>query len=116
VIISRNVVWNEEEFPGTSKAALDPIPARFGCPADAEPVPEAPEHKEMEDNSVNAGGAQRRLPSTFDVGLDPGCAGTALLVPHCLRHPALRTLNPLPRPYRLRRKRRHVPLFALLCP
>jgi hypothetical protein len=75
VIISRDVVWNEEEFPGTSKTALDPIPARFGCPADAEPVPEAPEHEEMEDDSVNAGGAQRRLPGTFDIGLDPGRAG-----------------------------------------
>jgi hypothetical protein len=75
VIISRNVVWNEEEFPGTSKTALDPIPARFGRPTDAEPVPEAPEHEEMEDDSVNAGGAQRRLPGTFDVGLDPGRAG-----------------------------------------
>jgi hypothetical protein len=75
VIISRNVVWNEEEFPGTSKTALDPIPARFGRPADAEPVPEAPEHEEMEDDSVNARGALRRLPGTFDVGLDPGRAG-----------------------------------------
>jgi transposase InsO family protein len=75
VIISRDIVWNEEEFPGTSKTALDPIPARFGCPADVEPVPEAPEHEEMEDNSVDAGGAQRRLPGTFDVGLDPGHAG-----------------------------------------
>jgi hypothetical protein len=74
VIISRNVVWNEE-FPGTSKTALDPIPARFGCPADAEPVPEAPEHKEMEDDSVNAGGALRRLPGTFNGGLDPGHTG-----------------------------------------
>jgi hypothetical protein len=42
--------------------------------------------------------------------------GTALLVPRRLRHPTLRTLNPLPRPYRLRRTRRHVPLFAPLCP
>jgi hypothetical protein len=75
VIISRNVVWNEEEFPGTSKTTLDPIPARFGCPADAETVPEAPEHEEMEDNSVDAKGAQRRLPGNFNVGLDPGRAG-----------------------------------------
>jgi transposase InsO family protein len=75
VIISRNVVWSKEEFPGTSKTTLDPIPARFSRPTDAEPVPEAPEHKEMEDDSVNAGGAQRRLPGTFDVGLDPGRAG-----------------------------------------
>jgi hypothetical protein len=75
VIISCDVVWNKEEFPGTSKTALDPIPARFGCPADTETVPEAPEHEEMEDDSVNAGGAPRRLPGTFDVGLDPGRAG-----------------------------------------
>jgi hypothetical protein len=74
VIISRDVVWNKEEFPGTSKTALDPIPARFGHPADAEPVPEAPEHKEMEDDSVDAGGALRRLPGTSNVGLDPGHA------------------------------------------
>jgi hypothetical protein len=75
MIISRNVVWNEEEFLGTSKTALDTIPARFGCPADAEPVPEAPEHEEMEDDSIDARGALRRLPGTFDVGLDPGHAG-----------------------------------------
>jgi hypothetical protein len=75
VIISRNIVWNKEEFPGTSKTALDPIRARFGRPADAEPVPEAPEHEEMEDGSVDAGGALRRLPGTLDDGLDPGCAG-----------------------------------------
>jgi hypothetical protein len=75
VIISRNVVWNKEEFPGTSKTTLDPVPARFGRPADAEPVTEAPEHEEMEDDAVDAGGALRRLPGTFDVGLDPGRAG-----------------------------------------
>jgi hypothetical protein len=51
VIISCKVVWNKEEFPGTSKTALDSNPARFGCPANAELVPEAPEHKEIEDNS-----------------------------------------------------------------
>jgi hypothetical protein len=75
VIISCDVVWNEEEFPGTSKTALDHIPARFSRPTDAEPVPESPEHKEMEDNSVNAGGALRRFPGTLNVGLDPGRAG-----------------------------------------
>jgi hypothetical protein len=75
VIISRDVVWNEEEFPGTSMTALDPIPARFGRPADAEPVPEVPEHKEMEDNLIDARGAPRRLPGTFDVGLDTGRTG-----------------------------------------
>jgi hypothetical protein len=72
VIISHNIVCNKEEFPGTSKTTLDPIPARFGCPADAEPVLEAPEHKEMKDNSDNAGGALRRPCGTLDVGLDPG--------------------------------------------
>jgi hypothetical protein len=72
VIISCDVVWNKEEFPGTSKTTLDPVLAGFGRPADAEPVPEAPEHKEMEDNSDNAGGALRRLPGTLNVGLDPG--------------------------------------------
>jgi hypothetical protein len=40
VIISCKVVWN-----------MDSNPARFGCPANAELVPEAPEHKEIEDNS-----------------------------------------------------------------
>jgi hypothetical protein len=75
VIISRNVVWNKEEFPGTSKTTLDPVPARFGRPADTEPAPEAPEHEEMEDNSDNAGGAPRRLPGTLNVGLDPGRPG-----------------------------------------
>jgi hypothetical protein len=42
--------------------------------------------------------------------------GKALLVPRCLRHPTLRTLNPLPRLYLLRCTRHCVPLFALLCP
>jgi hypothetical protein len=121
VIISRDVVWNEEEFPGTFKTALDPILASFGRPADAEPVPDAPEHEEMEDDSGNAGGAWRRLPGTFNVGLDSGRAGDSsaaslLSLSSNLCHPTLRTLNLLPRSYRLRRTRRRIPLFALLCP
>jgi hypothetical protein len=31
MIISQNVIWNKEEFPGLSKDAHDPIPAHFGC-------------------------------------------------------------------------------------
>jgi hypothetical protein len=52
--------------------------------------------------------------STLDWTQD--APGTALLVPRRLRHPTLRTLNPLLHLYRPRRTRRRVPLFALLCP
>jgi hypothetical protein len=30
IIVSRDVIWNESEFPGTSRVATDPIPPRFG--------------------------------------------------------------------------------------
>jgi hypothetical protein len=31
VIISWNVIWNKEQFPGLSKDTHNPIPAHFGC-------------------------------------------------------------------------------------
>jgi hypothetical protein len=43
IIISRNVVWNEEEFPSLSRVAHDAIPKRFGRsaePGDAERSPD----------------------------------------------------------------------------
>jgi hypothetical protein len=36
VIVSRDIKWNEDAFPGTSHVAHDTIPERFGRPA--EPV------------------------------------------------------------------------------
>jgi hypothetical protein len=32
IIVSRNVVWNEDEFPGLSRVTHDAIPKRFGRP------------------------------------------------------------------------------------
>jgi hypothetical protein len=34
MIVSRDVVWNEDEFPGLSRVAQDIIPERFGRPAE----------------------------------------------------------------------------------
>jgi hypothetical protein len=60
VIISRDVIWNKEEFPGLSKDAHDPIPAHFGrinaeTPAAAKPSTPASEES-AEDSDEQEGG------------------------------------------------------------
>jgi hypothetical protein len=49
VIMSRDVIWNESEFPGLSKEAHDPIPAHFGRTDVDKPIPDAPRFKEIDD-------------------------------------------------------------------
>jgi hypothetical protein len=59
VIISWDVIWNKEEFPGLLKDVHNPIPAHFGCidaktPATAKPS--TPESKgSMEDSDEQEG-------------------------------------------------------------
>jgi hypothetical protein len=71
IIISQDVIWNEEEFPGLSKDTHNPIPAHFGCidaktPAATEPsMP--PSEESVEDSDEQEGGT---LPLPALVPLD----------------------------------------------
>jgi hypothetical protein len=74
VIVSRDVVWNEEEFPGLSKDAHNPIPAHFGC-IDAEtPVaakPSMPASKESPKDSDEQEGGTLPLPALVPLDDNP---------------------------------------------
>jgi hypothetical protein len=51
IIVSRNIMWNEEEFPGLSRVTHDAIPERFSRaakPADAE---RSPNDEEVSDST-----------------------------------------------------------------
>jgi hypothetical protein len=66
VIISRNVIWNKEEFPGLSKDVHNPIPAHFGCidaktPAAAKPS--TPVSEESAEDSDEQEGDSLPLPA-----------------------------------------------------
>jgi hypothetical protein len=71
VIMSRDIIWNESEFPGLSKEAHNPIPAHFGCTDVNKPLPDALRFKEI-DNCNKPEGAQP-LPAPFNMedGLPP---------------------------------------------
>jgi hypothetical protein len=74
VIILRNVIWNEEELPGLSKDAHNPIPAHFGCinaetPAAAKPS--TPASKESADNSDEQEGGTLLLPALVPLDDNP---------------------------------------------
>jgi hypothetical protein len=65
VIISRNVIWNEEEFPGLSKDAHNPIPVHFGCIDAKTPAaekPSMPASKESAEDSDEQEGDTLPLP------------------------------------------------------
>jgi transposase InsO family protein len=51
VIVSRNIVWNEDKFPGTSRIAHDAIPERFGRPAEPGDVELSPDEEEVSDST-----------------------------------------------------------------
>jgi transposase InsO family protein len=74
VIISRDVIWNEEEFPGLSKDAHDPIPAHFGC-IDAETPtaakPSMPASEESAEDSDEQEGGTLPLPALVPLDDDP---------------------------------------------
>jgi transposase InsO family protein len=74
VIISRDVIWNEEEFPGLSKDAHDPIPAHFGrinakTPASAKPS--MPASEESAEDSDEQEGYTLPLPALVPLNNDP---------------------------------------------
>jgi hypothetical protein len=73
VIISRDVIWNEKEFPGLSKDAHNPIPAHFGCinaqtPAAAKPS--MPASKESAEDSNEQEGDTLPLPALVPLNND----------------------------------------------
>jgi transposase InsO family protein len=57
VIVSRDVVWNEEEFPGLLRVAHDAIPERFGRSAEPGDAERSPDDEEVSDltSAVRAG-------------------------------------------------------------
>jgi hypothetical protein len=71
IIMLRDVIWNESEFPGLSKEAHNPIPAHFGCTNVDKPLPDAPRFKEIDDCNKPEGA--QPLPALDDLedGLPP---------------------------------------------
>jgi hypothetical protein len=74
IIISRDVIWNEEEFPSLSKDAHNPIPAHFGridaeTPAAAKPS--TPASKESAEDSDEQEGGTLPLPALVPLDDNP---------------------------------------------
>jgi hypothetical protein len=106
VIVSRDIVWNEDEFPGTSCVAHDAIPKRFGCPA--EPGDErSPDGEEVSDLTDSEGVA---IPLLFEPAAPPSdsdssssssrSSSTASPTPSPPRTPPRPTPAPAPAPPR----------------
>jgi transposase InsO family protein len=68
IILSRNVVWNEEEFPGLSRVAHDTIPERFGRSAEPGDAERSPDDKEVSDPTDSEGVA---IPPPFEPAVPP---------------------------------------------
>jgi hypothetical protein len=84
VIVSWDVIWNKEEFPGLLKDTHNPIPAHFGCinaktPAAAKPS--MPASKESTEDSDEQEG--RTLPLPAPIPLDDNSTDE----PPCLHCP-----------------------------
>jgi hypothetical protein len=74
VIVSRDVIWNEEEFPGLLKDAHNPIPAHFGCIDAKTPVaakPNMPASEESPEDSDEQEGGTLPLPALVPLDDDP---------------------------------------------
>jgi hypothetical protein len=74
MIISRNVIWNKEEFPSLLKDAHNPIPAHFGCidaqtPATAKPS--MPASEEIAEDSDEQEGDGLLLPALVPLNDNP---------------------------------------------
>jgi hypothetical protein len=74
VIISQDVIWNKEEFPGLLKDVHNPIPAHFGCinaktPAAAKPS--MPASKEIAEDSDEQEGSTLPLPALATLNDNP---------------------------------------------
>jgi transposase InsO family protein len=63
IIVSRNVVWNEEEFPSLLRVAHDAIPKRFGCAAEPGDAECSPDDEEVSDSTDPEGVA---IPLPFE--------------------------------------------------
>jgi hypothetical protein len=74
IIVSRNVVWNEEEFPGLSRVAHDAIPERFGCAAEPGDAERSPYDEEVSDSTDSEGGA---TPLPFESAAPPSDADSS---------------------------------------
>jgi hypothetical protein len=55
VIVSCDVVWNEEKFPGLSRVAHDAIPKRFGRSAEPGDAERSPDDEEVSDSTGSEG-------------------------------------------------------------
>jgi transposase InsO family protein len=68
IIVSRDVVWNEEEFPGLSRVAHDAIPERFGRSAEPGDAERSPNDEEVSDSTDSEGEA---IPLPFEPAVPP---------------------------------------------
>jgi hypothetical protein len=68
IIVSRDLVWNEDEFPGLSRVAHDAILERFGCPAEPGNAERSPDEEEVSDSTDSEGVA---IPPPFELVAPP---------------------------------------------
>jgi transposase InsO family protein len=55
IIVSLDIVWNEEEFPGLPRVAHDAIPERFGRAAEPGDAERSPDDEEVSDSTDSEG-------------------------------------------------------------
>jgi hypothetical protein len=75
IIVSRDAMWNKENFPGLSRVAHRAIPKRFGCsaePGDAESSP----GEEEDSDSTDSEGVANPLP--FEPTVSPSDSDSSL--------------------------------------
>jgi hypothetical protein len=68
IIVSRDIVWNEEVFPGLLHVAHDAIPKRFGRSAEPGDAEHSPDDKEVSDSTDSEGLA---IPLPFEPAAPP---------------------------------------------
>jgi hypothetical protein len=75
IIVSRDLVWNEDEFPGLSRVTHDTIFERFGRPAEPGDAERSPDEEEVSDSIDSEGAA---IPPPFEPAVPPSDSNSSL--------------------------------------
>jgi hypothetical protein len=68
IIVSHDIAWNEDKFPGLLRIALDTIPEHFGRSAKPGDAERSPDEKEVSDSTDSEGVA---IPLPFKLAVPP---------------------------------------------
>jgi hypothetical protein len=91
IIVSRDIVWNEDEFPGLSRVAHYVIPERFGRTAEAGDAERSPDEEDVS-NSTNWEGVAIPLP--FEPAVPPSDSDSSSSSSRLSRHSVPDPLTP----------------------